>query len=190
MTHFPFFKFCVQASKGRTTIVIAHRLSTIRNADKIIVMKAGEVMEVGKHNDLLEKKGLYHELVNAQVFADVDSGADPDRLRRDSVRSNRRDSEGQKDLKRFKSQVSKVDDQKPDAADLKDPEKDLERLKKELEEEGAVKANLFGILKYARPEWCYLIIAVISSSIQGCVFPAFSLFFSQIIQVDILSFRE
>ena len=73
--------------------------------------------------------------------------------------------------------------QKSGNEELKDPEKDLERLKKELEEEGAVKANLFRILSYARPEWMYLIIAVISSSIQGCVFPAFSLFFSQIINV-------
>uniref|UniRef100_A0A1I7X947 ABC transporter domain-containing protein n=1 Tax=Heterorhabditis bacteriophora TaxID=37862 RepID=A0A1I7X947_HETBA len=54
---------------------------------------------------------------------------------------------------------------------------------KELEEEGAVKANLFKILRYAKPEWFFLIIAIISSIIQGCVFPAFSLFFSQIIEV-------
>ena len=60
------------ASKGRTTIVIAHRLSTVKNADKIIAMKNGEVMEVGTHQELLAKKGLYHELVNAQVFADID----------------------------------------------------------------------------------------------------------------------
>lgn len=60
------------ASRGRTTIVIAHRLSTVRNADKIIVMKAGQVMEVGTHETLIEQKGLYHELVHAQVFADVD----------------------------------------------------------------------------------------------------------------------
>ena len=60
------------ASKGRTTIVIAHRLSTVKNADKIIAMKNGEVMEVGTHQELLARKGLYHELVNAQVFADID----------------------------------------------------------------------------------------------------------------------
>ena len=38
-------------------------------------MKAGEVMEVGTHDELIAKKGLYHELVNAQVFADVDTGS-------------------------------------------------------------------------------------------------------------------
>uniref|UniRef100_A0A914E4C4 ABC transporter domain-containing protein n=1 Tax=Acrobeloides nanus TaxID=290746 RepID=A0A914E4C4_9BILA len=61
-----------KARQGRTTIVIAHRLSTIKNADKIIAMKNGQVVEVGTHEELMETKGLYNELVNAQVFADVD----------------------------------------------------------------------------------------------------------------------
>ena len=61
-----------KAAQGRTTLVIAHRLSTIRNADMIVAMKDGQVVEVGKHDDLMEKNGLYYELVNAQVFTDVD----------------------------------------------------------------------------------------------------------------------
>lgn len=60
------------ARQGRTTIVIAHRLSTIKNADKIVAIKNGQVEEVGTHDDLIEKHGLYYSLVNAQVFADVD----------------------------------------------------------------------------------------------------------------------
>ena len=52
--------------RNRTSIVIAHRLSTIQNADNIIVMKKGEIVEQGKHIDLLEKKGVYHKLVLLQ----------------------------------------------------------------------------------------------------------------------------
>ena len=54
--------------KNRTSIVIAHRLSTIQNADEIIVMQKGEIVEQGKHQELLEKKGVYSNLVVMQSF--------------------------------------------------------------------------------------------------------------------------
>lgn len=54
--------------KNRTSIVIAHRLSTIQNADNIIVMQKGEIVEQGKHQELLDKKGTYHKLVEMQSF--------------------------------------------------------------------------------------------------------------------------
>lgn len=52
--------------EGRTTFVIAHRLSTIRNADKILVLKDGDIIEQGNHNELLEQKGFYSELYQSQ----------------------------------------------------------------------------------------------------------------------------
>lgn len=55
-----------EVMKGRTSFVIAHRLSTIRNADLILVMKDGEVIERGTHEELLEQKGFYEELYNSQ----------------------------------------------------------------------------------------------------------------------------
>ena len=53
--------------KGRTVIVIAHRLSTVKNADTIIVLKQGEVVEQGTHNELVDKKGEYYNLVKNQL---------------------------------------------------------------------------------------------------------------------------
>ena len=52
--------------KGRTSFVIAHRLSTIRNADRIMVVDQGTIIESGSHNELLEKKGVYYNLYKAQ----------------------------------------------------------------------------------------------------------------------------
>jgi ABC-type multidrug transport system fused ATPase/permease subunit len=52
--------------KGRTTLIIAHRLSTIRNADRIIVLSKGEIVEEGTHESLMEKKGEYYKFHNMQ----------------------------------------------------------------------------------------------------------------------------
>ena len=60
--------------KGRTSFVIAHRLSTIRDADLILVMKDGDIIEQGNHNDLIKQNGFYAELYNSQ-FAQASSCA-------------------------------------------------------------------------------------------------------------------
>lgn len=57
------------ASKNRTTIVIAHKLATIRNADNIVVMSKGQIMEQGRHEELVIRKGIYATLVKAQNLA-------------------------------------------------------------------------------------------------------------------------
>lgn len=56
--------------KGRTSFIIAHRLSTIKEADNIIVMKSGHIVEQGSHAQLMEKGGFYSELYNSQFAAD------------------------------------------------------------------------------------------------------------------------
>lgn len=58
--------------KGKTTFIVAHRLSTIKNADMILVMNNGKVIEQGKHEELLTRRGFYYNLYNSQ-FADFDN---------------------------------------------------------------------------------------------------------------------
>ena len=53
-------------TEGRTSFIIAHRLSTIKNADLILVMKDGNIIETGNHDELMKKNGFYADLYNSQ----------------------------------------------------------------------------------------------------------------------------
>jgi ATP-binding cassette subfamily B protein len=55
----------------RTTIIIAHRLSTVREADKIIVLDQGKIVEVGSHAELLHQEGIYHRLHSLQETGEL-----------------------------------------------------------------------------------------------------------------------
>ncbi|NCN95782.1 MAG: hypothetical protein GW917_03595, partial [Bdellovibrionales bacterium] len=55
-----------QLMKGRTALIIAHRLSTIRDCDRIVVMDKGQVVEMGSHQELLDKGGAYAQFVELQ----------------------------------------------------------------------------------------------------------------------------
>jgi len=57
--------------ENRTTVVIAHRLSTIQNADKIVVLEAGKIVEVGSHLELINHNGLYKRLIDMQQFVEA-----------------------------------------------------------------------------------------------------------------------
>jgi subfamily B ATP-binding cassette protein MsbA len=54
--------------EGRTTLVIAHRLSTIRSADKIVVLESGQIVEIGRHEELLARRGVYRKLYDLQFL--------------------------------------------------------------------------------------------------------------------------
>ena len=60
-----------QLMEDRTSFIIAHRLSTVRDADKIIVIDDGQIIEQGTHEELLEQKGYYYNTLNAQKREDA-----------------------------------------------------------------------------------------------------------------------
>jgi ATP-binding cassette subfamily B protein len=53
--------------KGKTVVVVAHRLSTVKNADQIVVLDNGKIVEIGTHKELTHKKGAYYQLVKNQL---------------------------------------------------------------------------------------------------------------------------
>jgi ATP-binding cassette subfamily C protein CydCD len=63
-----------ELARHRTTLVIAHRLSTVREADAIAVLDQGRVVEVGRHDALLDRRGLYARLVSHQLAASAAAG--------------------------------------------------------------------------------------------------------------------
>lgn len=65
-TEFEIQKGLKELMKGRTSIIIAHRLSTIMRADKIVVVDEGKIVQIGKHKDLIKRRGVYQELWNLQ----------------------------------------------------------------------------------------------------------------------------
>ncbi|KAL5593006.1 hypothetical protein FOBRF1_012108 [Fusarium oxysporum] len=96
-----------QASKDRTTIVIAHKLKTIQNADNIVVMKKGQIIEQGRHDDLVSRNGAYAALVKAQ---DLSTGkADHDSSDEESTGADGEDEFGLKRTNTLAKRQSEID---------------------------------------------------------------------------------
>ncbi|KAM4557786.1 bile salt export pump [Odontesthes bonariensis] len=178
---------------GRTTISIAHRLSTIRNADVIVGFEHGQAVERGKHNELLERQGVYFTLVTLQnqgssnTANDVISEAFDEDIdlkvggfRRGSCRSSKRTSA------RLRSQSKLSNDFVPDgiSGSLKilpnveiTPTNELEDDADEHEEPAPVAR----ILKYNQPEWPYMLLGSLGAAVNGSINPIYAVLFSQIL---------
>ena len=76
-------KAMLNLMEGRTSFVIAHRLSTIRNADCILVLKDGEIIERGTHDELVAKNGFYASLLNSQYRGEAEDETNPEARRRE-----------------------------------------------------------------------------------------------------------
>uniref|UniRef100_A0A8D3DWQ7 Bile salt export pump n=1 Tax=Scophthalmus maximus TaxID=52904 RepID=A0A8D3DWQ7_SCOMX len=161
---------------GRTTISIAHRLSTIKNADVIVGFEHGRAVERGKHNELLERKGVYFTLVTLQSQGDKALN-EKARQRGSSVSANGSDriifpaSFRSSIRQRSRSQLSNLIPESSVAINAIPEE----------EEEVVEPAPVARILKYNIPEWPYMLFGTVGAAINGGVNPVYSLLFSQIL---------
>ncbi|ORX63121.1 P-loop containing nucleoside triphosphate hydrolase protein [Hesseltinella vesiculosa] len=186
------------ASKDRTTIVIAHRLSTVRNADNIVVMQKGVIVESGTHSQLVEAQGVYHGLVKKQEIAIASSGssqsdatvdektktpADLDDAQLEQLLQNEKDKvvlemEEMQEYEKGKAKKAR----KGSVASVVDGF-EVTRRREQMEKKNRKKqaAPLRRVLMEMRTEWLLLFTGMICSFIAGCVFPAFSYVFAQVV---------
>ncbi|CAF1942165.1 unnamed protein product [Rotaria magnacalcarata] len=166
-----------RASRGRTTIVIAHRLSTIVNASKIIVLNAGSVVEEGNHETLMNAKGAYYGLVEAQNIhlkskdKNMDeNGNDEDdeaatALAYDRARSLSYHRQDTIDTKTVKNETNDKTNEAKAVAEYKGP------------------GPFFAMLAMNKPELDLIILACIACICNGGIQPAFGVILSKIIAV-------
>uniref|UniRef100_A0A672R958 Bile salt export pump n=1 Tax=Sinocyclocheilus grahami TaxID=75366 RepID=A0A672R958_SINGR len=178
---------------GRTTISIAHRLSTIKNADVIVGFEHGRAVERGKHEELLDRKGVYFTLVTLQSQGDKAlnqkarqaASSDPDAERKSlnragSYRASLRSSVHQ----RSRSQLSNVVHELSVAIAGELGPRSYSETHSGLPDDDSDEvepAPVARILKYNAPEWPYMLFGSFGAAVNGGVNPVYALLFSQIL---------
>ncbi|CAN9514222.1 unnamed protein product [Ophioblennius macclurei] len=168
---------------GRTTLVVAHRLSTIRNADVIAGFQKGEIVEIGTHSQLMEKKGVYHTLVTMQTFekaADGNEEEDDDDL--SGEKSPAEKSLSDSGLFRRKSTRGSSFAASLGGKEVEEKSED-EKDEKTEGEDDIPPAPFFKVLSLNKSEWPYIVLGIICATINGVMQPVFAIIFSKIITV-------
>lgn len=158
----------LQILKKRTTFVVAHRLSTIRNADKIAVVKAGHIIELGSHDELIAMNGMYAELVTLQSGNNRVTSSTPG-----------------EETDVISTPSPKFADPFGQAEDNNDEEEeDTETLKQiVVEEPETTSTKRPSVWALALQHWPFLALGVIFSCGLGCLFPLWGYFLASIMSV-------
>ena len=153
-----------KARAGRTTLVVAHRLTTIRTADIIVAIDQGKVEEMGTHEELMAKEGLYHSLVMRQTQGKTDGGQEK------AVAPSYRQSEDTTARDNI------------DTINLEHIEAKMPAMVKEVEEE-LPNIQVGRLLKRNKPEWFYILVGVLASCAMGAVNPIYGVLFGDVLGV-------
>ncbi|XP_066054219.1 ATP-dependent translocase ABCB1 isoform X1 [Chamaea fasciata] len=166
-----------KAREGRTTVVVAHRLSTVRNADQIAVFEGGVIAEQGNHAKLLERKGIYHKLVNMQAIeAEAPSSENYENVR--SVKNSESDPEFDESLTKGLRRRSTRRSIKKPGEQNNSPDEEKTSPAEELPP-----ASFMKIMKLNKTEWPYFVTGTLCAIINGALQPAFAIIFSEIIGI-------
>ncbi|KAK5640086.1 hypothetical protein RI129_010897 [Pyrocoelia pectoralis] len=154
------------ASNECTTVIVAHRLSTVRKADRIVVISNGKIKEQGTHDELMNKKGAYFELVIAQV-----SQGDADE--EDILTKTETDEK-----------VEVVRQKSIDGANIRS--NSIISNAKEMFEESKIESStssLWAIMKYNSPEWWIIVLGCIGAIVTGAGMPVYAIVFGDVMGV-------
>lgn len=159
-----------RAAEGRTTIVIAHRLSTIKQAHNIVIMKGGRIVEQGTHKGLVDRQGVYLDLVKAQEIQQIRQSMtmtfffDNDSSRDDLLMS---DAGSHTDRKR-PSHLSRMLPMSPSSTSLT-----------EVETNYTVWQLIRFIAGFNRPEWPVMVLGLLASILAGGIQPSQAVLFAK-----------
>uniref|UniRef100_A0A1A8HQI9 ATP-binding cassette, sub-family B (MDR/TAP), member 4 n=2 Tax=Nothobranchius kuhntae TaxID=321403 RepID=A0A1A8HQI9_NOTKU len=169
-----------KVQQGRTTLIVAHRLSTIRNADVIAGFQKGQIVELGTHSELMEKKGVYHTLVTMQTFQKVEE-TDEERELSAEERSPTSNIVSKTSLFRRKStrgsSFTASIGEKEEKGKSKGDEEKAE------DDEDVPTVSFFQVLRLNRSEWPYILVGLFCAIVNGAIQPLFAILFSKIITV-------
>ncbi len=169
------------AAVGRTTIVIAHRLSTIKTADNIVVMQLGRIIEQGTHDELVERRQAYFNLVSAQRIGDKDDNeseqltdaSEPELVRTHSTKSG------------GSAPMVDPDDEKLALGRTKSGKSISSNVLADKKQEKDIKYPLWTIIKFIakfnEQEWWILCIGFVFTAIAGASQPVQGVFFAKCI---------
>ncbi|XP_027025790.2 bile salt export pump [Tachysurus fulvidraco] len=190
---------------GRTTISIAHRLSTIKNADVIVGFEHGRAVERGKHDELMNRKGIYFTLVTLQSQGDKALNQKAQEMKEEAAgeaeiekinlsrAGSYRESLRASIRRGTKSRLSNIipESSVPIAGELGPQSYSASYVSQGFNEKGTIPkddddeeiepAPVARILKYNAPEWPYMVFGSLGAAVNGGVNPVYSLLFSQIL---------
>uniref|UniRef100_A0A1A8RVJ5 ATP-binding cassette, sub-family B (MDR/TAP), member 4 n=2 Tax=Nothobranchius rachovii TaxID=451742 RepID=A0A1A8RVJ5_9TELE len=169
-----------KVQQGRTTLIVAHRLSTIRNADVIAGFQKGQIVELGTHSELMEKKGVYHTLVTMQTFQKVEE-TDEERELSAEERSPTSNIVSKTSLFRRKS--TRGSSFTASIGEKEEKEKSKGDEEKAEDDEDVPTVSFFQVLRLNRSEWPYILVGLFSAIVNGAIQPLFAILFSKIITV-------
>ncbi|KAI0217659.1 ATP-dependent translocase ABCB1 [Lamellibrachia satsuma] len=167
-----------KARQGRTTVVVAHRLSTIRNADVIHCLSGGRVVESGSHDNLMNMKGLYHDLVVRQQTS-MKSNEDPDTG--DIIKE-------QSSAPDVKDEAVELEQTKLDEANENEHSEDITKEVTKLEERQ--KSVFVRLMMLNAADWPYLVTGCIAAFLVGGARPMLAVVYSMMMKNFVIMDRD